>query len=257
MISYRTKGIILKKRDLKGADRFLTVYTDRFGKIQTLAKGAKRTTAKLAGHLEDFTLTDLVFIKGKNFNTITSSISLNRFSYLRNNLERIACAYYIAELIDKLISEVQTDERIFKLILKLFDKLNHPKGKLNLIIRYFELNLADLLGYRPEFERCLNCKTVIKPNKNYFSSKLGGLLCQNCKSQDLKAFEIKPDTIKILRILSEKDIDFIERLVTNSKIDGEVERVTSNFLEFILDEPIRLDSFLENLGCKIKNYRFQ
>lgn len=250
MISYRVKGIILKKADFKGTDRLLTIYTDRFGKVQAVAKGVKKTTAKLAGHLEDFTLSDLMFVKGKLLNTITSSLTLNRFSSLRSNLERIACAYYIAELIDKLIPETQKDERIFKLILETFDKLNRPGGKLNLIIRYFELNLASLLGYKPEFERCLNCEVVIKPNKNCFSSKLGGLLCQNCKGQDLKAFEIKPDTIKVLRILSEKDIDFIERLVTNSKIDSEVERATSNFLEFILDRPIKLDNFLKSLGCE-------
>ena len=250
MAYYRVKGIIFKKRDLRGADRLLIIYTDRFGKIQALAKGAKKINAKLAGHLENFTLSDLVFVKGKKFNTITNSIALDSFSYLKESLKRIACAYYIAELIDKLIPEAQKDERIFKLIFEVFNKLNQPKTKIDSVIKYFEINFASLLGYEPELKKCVNCGIFLNPRKNYFSFRLGGILCANCKNEDSKSIEISEESIKFLRILLGEDINFIERLSINEKINAETRKIISKFLEFILPEPVRLDNFLKSLGCR-------
>ena len=150
---------------------------------------------------------------------------MDRFSYLRQDLKRAAYAYYIVELIDKLIPEAQKDERIFKLIFEAFNKLNQPKTKLDLIIKYLEINFISLLGYEPELKKCVNCGISLKPRKNYFSFELGGILCQNCKNEDLKSIEISPDSIKFLRILLEKDIDFTERLSVNEKINDETKKI--------------------------------
>src|SRR5919201_1208039 len=50
--TYRAEAIVLKGMDLGEADRIVTLYTRYFGKLRAIAKGARRPTSRLAGHVE-------------------------------------------------------------------------------------------------------------------------------------------------------------------------------------------------------------
>ena len=52
---YKTEAIIIKRVKLGEADRIITFYTPHLGKLQGVAKGVRKITSKLGGHLEPFT----------------------------------------------------------------------------------------------------------------------------------------------------------------------------------------------------------
>ncbi|MGC8781903.1 MAG: DNA repair protein RecO, partial [Anaerolineae bacterium] len=64
---YRVAAIVLKRRDQGEADRLLTVLTRDRGKLSLLAKGVRRQASRKAGHIEPFTLVDLLVVKGRSF----------------------------------------------------------------------------------------------------------------------------------------------------------------------------------------------
>ncbi|HBC59309.1 TPA: DNA repair protein RecO, partial [Candidatus Azambacteria bacterium] len=43
---HQTLGVVIKKHDIGEADRFLTIFTRDFGKIETTARGIRKIEAK-------------------------------------------------------------------------------------------------------------------------------------------------------------------------------------------------------------------
>src|SRR3970282_2206589 len=52
---YKTEAIVLRGRRLGEADRILTLFTPTFGKIDAKAKGVRKTTSRMSGHLQPLT----------------------------------------------------------------------------------------------------------------------------------------------------------------------------------------------------------
>ena len=63
---FRTPAIILKRRDFGEADRMLTVLTPAYGKLDVLAKGARKLTSTKMGHVELFARVDLLINVGRD-----------------------------------------------------------------------------------------------------------------------------------------------------------------------------------------------
>jgi len=79
MRSYKTEGIVLKRINYGEADRILTIYTKRHGKIRAIAKGVRKLTSRKAGSLELFNNVVLFLVKGKNLDIITEAQTVDLF----------------------------------------------------------------------------------------------------------------------------------------------------------------------------------
>jgi len=61
---YKTDAIVLRRSNLGEADKILTLYTPNLGKIRAIAKGVRRPTSKLGGHVELLTHCSLMLARG-------------------------------------------------------------------------------------------------------------------------------------------------------------------------------------------------
>ncbi len=248
---YKTKGIVLRRQDLGEADRILTIYTSKYGKVRAKALGVRKVLSKLGGHLELFNIVDLSLVEGKGLDTITACRAQESFRNLRADLKKTSLAYYVVELLDKLTPEKQKDYRIFKLLKEILATLNQKTiigtDKLYLVIRSFELRFLSLLGYAPQLKKCLTCGKLIKPNLNYFSLKLGGLLCARCRKQDIRSTKITPNAIKTIRYLLEKDFSLTVRLKLDKPLFKEARNIVSNFVKYILQRELKARDFVKKI----------
>ncbi len=237
---YKTEGIVLKEEDLGEADRIFSIFTKDFGKVRILGKGTRKIKAKLRAGLQPFHYIYLEFVSGKTFYIATEAMNIYTFSGLRNNLEKLNAVFYISDLLDKLVKE-EKDQRIWYLISKILKKTEEPEffgQRLGLLLRYFEWNLMDILGYHPQLYFCPNCqKKLFESKKLFFSAREGGILCQNCKNLDKKAKEIDQNLIKLLRLILERKKEILERLKLTEEIE-KLKEISKYFLEFILEEEL-------------------
>ena len=120
---YKTPGIILRRKNLAEADRILTIFTQKRGKVKAVAKGVRWLKSHLAGHLELFCLSDLILAEGKNLDTIIGAELIKSYPKLRADLARTNQAYYLAEITDKLTVEADPHSEIFQLLKKGLDIL--------------------------------------------------------------------------------------------------------------------------------------
>lgn len=214
-LHYRTQGLILEKADRQESDQFFTIYTRDFGKLEILGKAIRKIKSKLRSGIENFYLTEIEFIQGKTYKTLTDAILIDKFKNLREDLGRLKIAYQIADVFNNLVSGQEQDEKIWYLLINTFQKLNSQRLKISdqkLLFYYFLWRFFSLLGYSPRLYNCLFCQRKLIPGIFYFDHEEGGIICSNCFKKKKNGQIISAEIIKILRFILEKDWSQVKRL---------------------------------------------
>ena len=245
MATFKCHGLIIKKNNIGESDRILTIFTDKFGKVRAKAKGVRKTLSRLAGHLDLFCLTNLVLAEGKTLDVIIEAQTIECFPILGQDLKKTAAVFYLAELVDKTIGEHEPNLKIFHLLLKVLQKILLKNDEIYL--RYFEINLLKYLGFRPHFGRCMHCQEKLKPTRNFFSPKEGGVLDIDCRQEDPTAIEISVSAIKLLRLMLQEDLDKFSKIKASMEVKKEMKRILSLFLNYTLEKKLSSAGFLEKI----------
>lgn len=243
---YRTEAIILKRWDFFEADRLLTLYTPKLGKIRAIAKGVRKPTSRKSGHVELFTHSQLLIAKGRNLDIVTQAETVHAFRPVREDLVRTTYAFYVAELLDLFVEEAIENRPLFDLLLATLGWLGDASD-LDLTTRFFELRLLSLLGYRPELFQCVDCRQQIEPVANFFSAGDGGILCPNCGEGHRGAKEITLNALKVLRFLQTRDYDTCCRLRLSRPLHREIETIMYDYITYTLERSLKSVKFLNTL----------
>lgn len=156
MKSYRAEGIVIKRKNFGEADRILTLFTLKFGKIKILAKGVRRITSRRGPNIELFNQVELSIHQGKTFDLLTEAQVINTFPELRKNLDLVGLAFHICEIVDGLCPEHQSHPRVYEMMLEVFNELDHG------LVQTFEKNLLQELGYLPKENKEVNTTQFIE-----------------------------------------------------------------------------------------------
>lgn len=251
MPTFRIKGIIIKKQDVREADRIFTIFTDNLGKIQAYGRGTGKINSKLGGHLDLFSAVDLLVAAGKGMPTITYAKNLENFKNIKSNLAKAGIAFYAGELLDKFVLNDYKDTRIFKLLYYFFDTLNvsHIEELVQIRILFwsFELKLLKLLGFLPELKICIKCKEKVQNEINYFDLLSGGIICSGCKG-DNQEYQIKNKTIDILNKLNNREFNVLPEMKINNHDALRVKEVIDQYVIFLLEKKLKSPEFIEKIN---------
>jgi len=244
--NYQTEAIIIKKTKLGEADRILTLYTPHLGKIQAVAKGVRRPRSKMAGHLELLTHSQISLARGRNLDTITGSQTINSFLPLKSDLDLASYALYLTELVNRFTPDEAENQPLFQLLLETMQQLCQANNK-ELVLRYFELQLLDKVGYRPQLQQCVTCRSPLKPVTNYFCPGAGGMLCPNCHPGQL-GYPLSPEALKVLRFLQASDYPTAQRLKLTPELSHQLEILMRDYQIFLLEREIKSTAWLNDLA---------
>lgn len=148
--TFKTEGVILKRTNFGEADRIVTVFSKHYGKIVCLAKGIRKMASRKRGNLEIFNQVILFVVSGKGLDIITETELVNSFSTWRQSLPKIAIAYEICEMIDKLTVEGSEQEEVYDLLTESLKQIgNLEQDELPTLANVFGEKLIQLLGFWP------------------------------------------------------------------------------------------------------------
>ncbi len=149
--SYTAEGIVLKRSNFNEADKILTVFAKKHGKIKVIAKGVRKIKSRRGPHIELFNHVKIFLHKGKSFDIVTETEAIETFENLKKDLKKIAAAYYIAEIVDKLCPERQEHDDILFELIKVLHNISYTKDNdLTRLIDDFSLIIITNLGYLPQ-----------------------------------------------------------------------------------------------------------
>lgn len=247
---YKTEGIVLRSMDLGEADRVLTVLTPRLGKLRVIAKGIRRPRSRLGGGLEPFSDVHLVLAVGRTFDVVTQAALEDPHLGLRDDLHSTAAAWYLVELADRFCEGSAESHSAFELLAQGLAALDAAPAEVSreVVVRWFELHLLDVMGFRPELAQCLDCGIAIEPDGNAYSPAAGGVLGHECAHGALGARPISAPALKVLRHLQRSDLTEVLRLKLPDGTQREVERLLHATVSAVLERELRTRDFLDEVA---------
>jgi DNA repair protein RecO (recombination protein O) len=238
IMDYRYTGIILGKRDVGETDRLYSIFTLEAGKIQALAKSVRKLEAKLAGFLENFTLTEIFIAKNQGSGKIKGSLVENNFSDLKKNYEALIKISMAVNMLDKLTTKENKDEKIFNLLKSFLEAMEETvrkkkEDKIDILALGFIFKLFEALGYKIEANHCSVCMGQLSKKNNFFSPENGGILCENCARTYSNNVRISNDSIKLIRIFYKNKIGSLSKLRVGKKEIDSLLAISSLFFKWI------------------------
>ncbi len=245
--TYQTPAIVIKKTKLGEADRILTFYTPKLGKIQGVAKAVRKPKSKLSGHLEMLSYSQVTLARGKNIDVVIGSQTFKPFLSIKNDLDLLSYALYMAEMVNQFTPPETEDPQIFELLTSTLDELSIAKDK-ELLTRYFDLHLLRQAGYRPELEKCVICRKTLEPVTNSFAPSAGGVLCPSCQRLGRHyGYAISWDCLGIMRFIQGGDWESVSVAPFESSTLGEIERLIRSYTRHLLEKEIKSALWLDSL----------
>ena len=241
---YRAEGIVLANRNLGESDRVVTLLCREQGKLEAVARGARRPRNRLVGLTLPFNVLQMSLFAGRGLDEFSQAEGVRSFQVLREDLIRLAYASYLAELVRSFLPEREPNQPVLELLLQSLEDLE-TSGEPAALASYFELNLLDLAGFRPSLETCLACGRPPDQADNSFSPVDGGFYCTNCAPGRAGTVRLSGQAMAAMDRGLRGDRHF---LVTLPQTEGEgIQRVLRSFIEVRVDRELRSLRFLTGI----------
>jgi DNA repair protein RecO (recombination protein O) len=234
-VHYKTEGIVIKKSNWGESDQLLTFYTKDFGRLELLGRSIRKIKSKLRASADIFYLSEIEFIQGKSYKTLTEAEPIAKFENIKKNPEKFVTVFKILEVLSELINGEEKDKKIWGLLNENFEKLNNcllPVACCKLVYYYFLWNLFSTLGYQINLHNCAICQKKLIPDKLYFTAGRG-IVCLKCSAELKNKNEISPEIIKIIRVLIKGDWQMLKKLKIEELYINKLETISSLFFSYI------------------------
>lgn len=243
----RTPALILKRRDFGEADRLLTLLTPQHGKLDVVAKGARKPTSTKTGHVELFTLADALIHRGREIGILVQVEMLQPYLPLREDLMRGAYANYAVELLDRFTAEGDLDSAgVFLLLNETLARLCTDADP-RLAVRYYEIRLLDLIGFRPELNNCVLSGEIILPEDQFFSFSDGGVIAPDYGSKSPSILPITINALKLLRHMQRSPYPKVKSVKVAAPLHAEVEMILLGYITYLLERKLQSVDFIRRI----------
>ena len=245
--SFRASAVVVRHGDWGEADRLLTLYTREQGMVKALAKGARKITSRKAGHLQPFTHITVQLAKGRDLLTVTQAETVDAFLPLHDNLIKTGYAAYIVELLYRFSYEEEGgNPSLFKLLVDTLGRIE-KEDEAWLSVRYYEMRLLDIVGFRPQLFECANCGREILPEDQFFSFATGGVICPQCGQGLPNLAKISMETLKYLRHFQRSSYRYASRAHPSPEVQKEAEALMQGYFTYLLERELNTPGFIKRI----------
>jgi DNA repair protein RecO len=114
---YTTKGLILKERPLKEADKSIKILTRDLGLINAIAIGARKGSSKRSPALTELSLGKFSLVRGKKDWRVTNAeLNINIYAHLKNNKKLLHALVRPISLVEKLVQGEEKNKNLYDIL---------------------------------------------------------------------------------------------------------------------------------------------
>lgn len=242
----KTEAVILKGWRFRETSKILSIYTKDRGKLRVIVKGAMGPKSKFKGCLETLSHIHIVYYhKATRDLQLISQVDLrDPHLYLLGNFERTTLSMAIAELVEKGVVGEEPFPQIFNLLVRSLDALNRGSGFLEGYVWYFESHFIDLMGYKPTWDCCLECKNSLGLEGGFFQPESGGLLCNQCGRGNKGGLNISSETLEILYWIQKAELGDAGFLNPSNSQKAEIRKMFDLYFRSHIEHMVYLKSLM-------------
>ncbi|MBZ9636087.1 DNA repair protein RecO [Clostridium sp. FP1] len=220
----KTRAIVIKTQEFKESDKLVWLFTEEFGKITAIAKGARKNKSKYVSSTLPCSYGEFILFKGKNLYTINEVTIIDSFQQLLRDLTTITYASYFNELIDIAMENEEVNSELFKDFVSAFYFIKNDVMDIEVLARAFETKLLKATGYGLNFEQCVRCRKKITISNNIDLQSYGPI-CKDCEK--VNSIYISNPTYNTLKFLNNFGMDKINRIVVSKASKLELYKILS------------------------------
>lgn len=183
-MNYRAQGIVLRLEPFGEAHSLVTLLTEAHGRLRVLAKGVRKPTSGLARVLLPFSCCSALLWKGRSLDGVSQAAPVRDFPRLRAELPLFTAASYLAEIAAEIVAEGDPSPEgrsVYGLLLQTYAALEGGAER-EVVLRYGEVHLASLAGWRPLLTACARCGRGLGDGAVFFPGR-GLCLCLPCAAR--------------------------------------------------------------------------
>ena len=231
-------AVVLRRRDSGESDRRLTLFTQQLGKIDVVAKGARKPTSRLAGSSDPLTVARFTFAPGKSNRYITQAQPATGFLAFRQDYDRLQIGLALLELAEAVLPWEHPDEEAFLTLMRALAHVN-AHDKPYIAVLWSQLRLLDVSGFLPMFLECSVTGAPLGEARAWFSPAAGGYVAAG-SAQEFGDRELVPAEVLIgLGKLSER-----EEPPANFKMAQECGVLLLRIWRYVIDAPLKANEAL-------------
>lgn len=174
----KLQAFVLANSDYGESDRIVSLFTLEHGRLKGFARGARNSRKRFGPALEAFARIDVQLSQKDGLSSLRGADVITLYSGIRGELGAIAHALYACELVECLTPEGVPLPRLYRLLAAYLERLDSGNTDES-DRRMFEINLLNILGYRPSLEECSRCGGEYD-SRGALMQPGGELVCRFC-----------------------------------------------------------------------------
>ena len=245
----KTDAIVIRSYPFGEFHKIIIFYTSGFGKVRAAAYGVRGPRSRFGGSLELLNHGTLVFSErpNKELRIVQDFDIIDAFDGIKADFDRTTYGCYLAELVNAIESEQTANQGVFRLLQHGFDGLSQVDD-IALLARAFELKLLDIAGFAPQLSQCVVCASPPSGATLMFSTRLGGLLCDDCKHNDSNAPQLARGSCELMNYLRKCDLAHLNRVQASNLNHRQLQLVLSRFISYHTELTLKSLDLIEELN---------
>ena len=148
-------AIVLKRFPYGESSIICRCFVKKIGKTSFIVHGAHRKKSSKAAYFQPGNCINIIFYykDNRNLQTISKTSFSKNWIHIPKDLKKIAYTMAVIELTDKCISENDEHKDLFIILLNVLEKIENKPSELNLIYWYYQYQLLEKLGFKPDFDQ--------------------------------------------------------------------------------------------------------
>jgi Holliday junction DNA helicase RuvA subunit len=110
------KGLVIRTTDIRESDRLITIFTEEEGVLSAMAQGARSLKSRKMSSTMQFCYSRFILYKKGEYYYVREAELIESFFDLRNSIEGLALAAYIADVLSDVTVAAEEKELFLKLI---------------------------------------------------------------------------------------------------------------------------------------------
>lgn len=225
-------AIVLRRNDSFENDRRLVLLTRELGKIDAIAKGARKVGSRLAGSSEPLVFAEFQLAAGRVVRYVTQAQPISSIGSLRRDYDRLLCGLALVELVAELLPYESPQPEIFDRVTLALSRLSGDEdAKVPLV--WFSARLLAEEGHMPDWKTCAVSGQRIDTTPVWISPRAGGAVSEVDADRFHDRRSVSSEALKGIALIAE-----LQEPPTRLKRASECCAVLHAMWQAILDSPL-------------------
>ncbi len=240
----KTRALVLRKIDFGDTSRIAQFYTEKFGRISAIIKGARSSKSKSGALVDTMNLLEIVLYKKENrdIQIVTQIDLIKYYSGIREDHKKYFSASAVIELLSHMLSENDHNLKLFEGTVKIFDLIDGTTEDPKIYFIKFFLFFLKEIGYEFQTRQCNVCGNEINATGGVGFNYDSGLMCGKCSTERLINYNYTQELFNILFCLNSKQ----KMIACNEKDLDTIIIMLERFLSYHVHEFKGIKSFRLN-----------